>query len=201
MSLQQTVSEGIGLEAPIAPPCPLLTKLSVIRPAAATAPSITVTHAAFEPSTPAAVPVLDAAPVYARSWPSSWGLQRHPAVPRWLPEPVAERVAGSSLRSSSGVAWTLPRRSVLRIRAGMSMESESRILAFDAGGVRLGYRRSLAGFLQALDAKGGILSEVRGDHAHECRLADCSKPLCNGWQSIRKSESAGRSPRIGEMVK
>jgi len=33
----------------------------------------------------------------------------------------------------------------LRIRAGMSMESESRILAFGAGGVSLGYRSEASG--------------------------------------------------------
>src|SRR5438128_3818087 len=44
-------------------------------------------------------------------------------------------------------AWTLPRRSVLRVRAGMSMEleSDSRMLPFVAGGVSLGYRSEPSG--------------------------------------------------------
>src|SRR5437899_12894569 len=42
-----------------------------------------------------------------------------------------------------------------------------------------------------------ILSDVCAEHAHGCRPADCSKPLCNGWQKEFANLRARRTlPRL-----
>src|SRR5439155_22441713 len=40
-----------------------------------------------------------------------------------------------------------------------------------------------------------ILSDVCAEHAHGCRPADCSKPLCNGWQKEFANLRARRTLR------